>query len=115
MTRSGSPIVETLVVFVVVFVLQWIAALFSVGLMAGLFVLVPPLETNPWTIVTSVYAHENLGHLLSNSVALVLFGWPIARATTRLRFHTFFLVTGATAGIAQVVGTGIVGVATPVL
>ncbi|AGB16999.1 putative membrane protein [Halovivax ruber XH-70] len=115
MARSGSPLVETLVIFAVVFVLQWIAALFSVGLMAGLFVLAPPLEANPWTIVTSVYAHENLGHLLSNSAALVLFGWPVARATTHLRFHAFFLATGAIAGITQVVGTGIVGVATPVL
>ncbi|MDG5819196.1 rhomboid family intramembrane serine protease [Natronococcus sp. A-GB7] len=102
-SRSGGPILEVLLIFVVVLIAQTVAAVISAGLMAGLFVLGPPLTANPWTIVTSVYAHSGLGHLLSNSVGLVLFGWPIARATTRLRFHTFFLVTGALAGITQVV------------
>ncbi|MEY7848581.1 rhomboid family intramembrane serine protease [Natrarchaeobius sp. A-rgal3] len=97
---SSSPIFELLVVFVVVFVLQGVTAL--AGVMTGLFILTPPIEHNPWTIVTSVYAHSDLWHLLSNSVALVVFGWPVARATTRLRFHTFFLITGAIAGISQI-------------
>lgn len=98
---TGSPILELLVVFVVVFVLQGIAALAEA--MAGLFVLAPPLSENPWTIVTSVYAHGGLGHLVSNSLALVVFGWPVARATTRVRFHAFVLVTGAIAGVSQIV------------
>lgn len=101
-SRRGSPILETLGLFAIVFALQHVAVLFGLGVMTGLFVLAPPLDTNPWTVVTSVYAHGGLGHLLSNSVALVIFGWPIARATTRLRFHTFFVVTGALAGISQV-------------
>ncbi|SIS12572.1 rhomboid family intramembrane serine protease [Natronorubrum thiooxidans] len=100
-----SPIYELLVVFAVVFVLQQFTALLGLGVMAGLFVLAPPLTTNPWTIVTSVYAHGGVGHLLSNSLALIVFGWPVARATTRLRFHAFFLVTGAIAGISQILLT----------
>ncbi|WP_049922928.1 rhomboid family intramembrane serine protease [Halopiger djelfimassiliensis] len=104
---SQSPIVDLLVAFAVVFVLQRITALHSLGLAAGLFVLAPPIATDPWTIVTSVYAHSDFGHLLSNSLALVVFGWPVARATTRLRFHAFFLLTGATAGIAQIVLSGL--------
>ncbi|RKD95491.1 rhomboid family intramembrane serine protease [Halopiger aswanensis] len=103
---SSSPIVELLGIFVLVFVLQTVTALIGVGVMAGLFVLAPPLTTNPWTIVTSVYAHGGLGHLVSNSVALVVFGWPVARATTRLRFHVFFAVTGAIAGVSQIVLSG---------
>ena len=105
-TDSPSPLLETLGLFAIVFVLQQVAALFSLALMAGLFVLAPPLESNPWTIVTSVYAHGNLGHLLSNSFGLLLFGWPIARATTRGRFHVFFVLTGSLAGISQVLVTG---------
>ena len=109
-TRSGSPIVETLAVFVVVYALQVVAAFFSVALLAGLFVLQPPLDSNPWTIVTSVYAHAGPGHLLSNAVALVVFGWPIARATTRLRFHVFFVATGALAGVSQILISETTGV-----
>ncbi|WP_121741409.1 rhomboid family intramembrane serine protease [Natronorubrum halophilum] len=102
---SSSPIFELLVVFVAVFVIQQVTAL--LGVMVGLFVLAPPLTTNPWTIVTSVYAHGSVGHLLSNSLALIVFGWPVARATTRVRFHTFFLVTGAIAGLSQIVLTNV--------
>ena len=103
---SSSAIAELLIVFVVVFAAQQVAAIIGIGVMAGLFVLAPPLTTNPWTIVTSVYAHGGIGHLVSNSLALIVFGWPVARATTRLRFHTFFLMTGVIAGISQIVLSG---------
>ncbi|QCS41486.1 rhomboid family intramembrane serine protease [Natrinema versiforme] len=102
---SSSPILEVLVVFAVVFVAQGITTV--AGLMGTFFVLAPPLTTNPWTIVTSVYAHSGLGHLVSNTLALLVFGWPVARATTRLRFHAFFAITGAIAGVSQIVITGV--------
>lgn len=104
-TDSSGPIFDLLVVFVVVFAAQQVTALLGIGVMAGLFVLAPPLTTNPWTIVTSVYAHGGIGHLVSNSLALIVFGWPVARATSRVRFHAFFLVTGALAGVSQIVLT----------
>ena len=111
---TWSPVLETLALFLIVFAVQGVAYVIgAASLMAGLFVLRPPLEAQPWTIVTSVYAHGGIGHLVSNSVGLVVFGWPIARATTRLRFHAFFVVTGALAGISQIVvvdgGIGVLG------
>jgi len=99
-TRSGSPILEILLAFVVVYVLQVLTAF--ADLVSTLFVLSVPLTENPWTVVTSVYAHAGIEHLLSNAIALVIFGWPVARATTRTRFHLFFVGAGALAGIAQV-------------
>lgn len=105
---SGMPVLELLFAFVVVYVLQFITAF--AGLVGSLFVLSPPIAQNPWTIVTSIYAHNGTGHLLSNAVALVLFGWPVARATTRLRFHLFFIVSGAVAGITQIVVSDAAGV-----
>ncbi|WP_255194068.1 rhomboid family intramembrane serine protease [Natronobeatus ordinarius] len=114
MTRSsGSPILETLVVFLLVALAQFVTGLF--GAMGSLFYLSMPVTDDPWTIVTSIYAHGSLGHLLSNSVALVLFGWPVARATTRFRFHTFFIVAGALAGISQVWLMGLLGTVAPVV
>lgn len=105
--RSLFPIVELLAVFLLVFLLQTLTALVQtlipiVGLVEGLFVLSPPVSENPWTIVTSVYAHASVNHLLSNAVALILFGLPVAYATTRLRFHLFFVTSGVLAGIAQI-------------
>lgn len=97
---SGSPVLELLVVFAIVYLLQVVTAF--ANLVGGLFVLSAPLDQNLWTIVTSVYAHGSVGHLVSNAVALVLVGWPVARATTRARFHSFFLATGAIAGTSQI-------------
>lgn len=103
MARSGTPVLETLGLFVIVYTAQLVIdAVGSSGLFGMLFVLSLPLEVNPWTIVTSVYAHAGPNHLLSNSVGLILFGWPIARATSIARFHTFFVLTGAIAGVSHV-------------
>jgi len=95
-----SPILEILAVFVGVFALQFLVGLLDTT--SGLFVLSRPLQENPWTVVTSVYAHANTGHLLSNAVALVLFGYAVAAATTRLRFHLFFIGTGMISGVAEI-------------
>ena len=103
-TRSDSPLFETLVVIMIVYLAQLITGVG--GYMDTLFVLRGPVTDEWWTIVTSVYAHQNSLHLISNLLALVLFGWPIARATTRVRFHVFFVSTGAIAGITQVLVTG---------
>lgn len=99
-TRSGSPVFEILVVFIIVYAIQFVTAF--ANLVGLLFVLAPPVTENPWTIVTSVYAHGGMSHLLSNAIALVVFGWPVARATTRMRFHLFFLLTGSLAGLSQI-------------
>jgi len=98
--RSGSPILELLLIFTVVYALQLVSAF--ADLVGSLFVLSAPLDENPWTIATSVYAHGSVQHLVSNAIALVLFGWPVARATTRLRFHAFFLLSGTLAGVSQI-------------
>jgi len=105
---SVGPVFELLVVFVVVYILQFVTAF--AGLVGSLFVLSPPISQNPWTIVTSIYAHNGISHLLSNAIALVLSGWPVARATTRLRFHLFFIFSGAIAGITQIVVSDAAGV-----
>lgn len=101
MSRSGTAVVELLAAFAVVFLLQFVAAILNMEM--GLFVLRPPILEDPWTVVTSVYAHDGIVHLLSNAVALALVGWPVASATTKSRFHLFFVVTGAIAGISQIV------------
>jgi membrane associated rhomboid family serine protease len=112
MAQTRSPTLETLGLFIIVFAFQGVASL--VGLV-GLFVLAPPLSTNPWTIVTSVYAHASIGHLISNSLALLLGGLLVERRTSRARFHLFFLTVGALAGITQVILSGVIGPATAVL
>ncbi len=100
-SRSVMPVFELLFLFAVVYVLQLITAF--ADLVHELFVLQPPILDNPWTVVTSVFAHAGVDHLLSNAVGLLILGIPIAMYTTRVRFHVFFLSAGALAGISQIV------------
>ncbi|GAA0723111.1 membrane associated rhomboid family serine protease [Halorubrum trapanicum] len=84
------------------------AVLGVVGL-AGLFALSAPLSVAPWTLVTSVYAHGSVGHLLANALALLLVGPLVERRTTRGRFHAFVVTTGVLAGVAQVTVGSLLG------
>ena len=97
---------ETLAAAALVGIAQ--GALRLVGL-AGTLALSTPLSAAPWTVVTSVYAHGSIGHLLANGLALLLVGPLVERRTTRLRFHAFVATTGALAGIAQVTVGGLLG------
>ncbi|GAB7009928.1 rhomboid family intramembrane serine protease [Halorubrum trueperi] len=104
--------IETLAIASLFVIAQ--AALSVVGL-AGMFALSTPLSLAPWTVVTSVYAHGSIGHLLANAIALLLVGPLVERRTTRLRFHAFVVTTGALAGIAQVTLGGLLGPSPAVL
>ena len=100
---AGRPTLTTLTLFVVVFGLQALGG--SFGLDTSVFVLAWPLTDRPAAVVLSVYAHAGLGHLAANTLALAIFGPLVAYQTTPARFHAFFIVSGAIAGVVQVVAT----------
>jgi membrane associated rhomboid family serine protease len=101
-----SPTVETLALMGGVFLVQFPLSL--VGL-AGPFALSPAFPAAPWTLVTSVYSHAGPGHLLGNAVLLAVVGLLVERVTTRLRFHAYFVATGATAGLVEVLAPSLTG------
>ncbi|QZY00311.1 rhomboid family intramembrane serine protease [Halobaculum rubrum] len=111
------PVAETLAAMAVVSGAFWLVGAVARPLASSLFVLSTPVVVRPWTLVTSVYAHAGLGHLLANAVVVAVAGLPVAANTTRARFHAFVLATGALAGLAQVwlggllapSGVGVVG------
>jgi membrane associated rhomboid family serine protease len=107
-----SPTVDLLVLFGSVFLLQQLGGLLGVG--PAWFALAAPLA-HPWTLVTSVYAHASLTHLVANAIALVVVGLPLERFTTRARFHAFVFVTGALAGLAELAVGGLFGGSVAVL
>jgi membrane associated rhomboid family serine protease len=95
---SASPVVEILVALAVVYALQTV--LFVIG-WGGTLALGPAVGARPWALVTSVYAHAGPTHLVGNAVAFLVIAPFVARRTTRLRFHAFFLVTGVLSGLAE--------------
>jgi len=110
MGTRGRPTFETLAVILAVFAAQWLLGL--VG-WEHLFVLALPLAERPWAIVTSVYAHASVSHLIANALALALGGLLVERLTTNARFHAFFVAVGSLAGVTQVALVGVVGPLVP--
>ena len=104
---AQSPTIHTLAVILGVFALQQVTAF--LGTARVLFLLDPTFVARPWAIVTSVYAHAGLSHLLGNAAALVLLGLLLERRTSTLRYHLFFISTGAVAGLTQVVFGNLIG------
>lgn len=98
---SLRPVVTTLAFCLGLFGLQSLGGVVGIG--PGAFALALPIGHRPWTLLTSVYAHGGLGHLLANAVALVVVGPLVAYVTTPVRFHAFFVGTGSASGIVQVV------------
>ena len=112
MRRPKRPTVDLILLFAGVFVVQRVAGGLGVGV--GGFALATPVA-RPWTLVTSVYAHATVGHLLANAVALVVVGLVLERSTTRSRFHAFVLVTGAVSAVAELLVGAALGRPTAVL
>ncbi len=109
---SRSPTLTLVGVIVVVFLVQRAVAILQVPLA---FALSAPVGHQPWTVVTSVYAHVSVSHLVGNVVVLLLVGLYLERQTSRLRFHAFFLATGALAGLTEVWVSDLVGPSVAVL
>jgi membrane associated rhomboid family serine protease len=98
MRRPNSPTIDLLGLFGVVYLFQQLGGVFGLG--TAWFALATPVA-RPWTLVTNVYAHASLGHLLANAIALGIVGIALERFTTRARFHGFVLVTGVIAALTQ--------------
>ena len=92
---------------------------FYVAWLAGICVLVFILQTafsgftelfllnsnsfiQPWRFVTAIFLHGDLGHLIYNLFALVLFGSMLERLVGSKRFLAVFFITGIGANLFSV-------------
>ena len=86
-------------------------------LFQNLFTLSSNNVTYVWTWFTSIFAHSpyNFTHIFFNSIVLYFFGPVVERRIGSRNFAILFVVTGAVAGLAQVLATIAVGGSTAVL
>jgi len=54
---------------------------------------------NLWTIITSMFMHANLTHLLVNMISLMFIGSFVERIIGRKRFVWFYIISGIIAGL----------------
>jgi len=57
--------------------------------------------TRPWILVTSIFLHGDISHLMYNMLALALFGFILERIIGSKKFLTVFFVTGIIASIGS--------------
>lgn len=99
MATQRSPTHVVMIACLVVFFVQVVGR--GVGFGVEWFGVSFPLVVRPWTIVTSVFSHASVRHLVVNLIAFWLFGRIVERGSSRLRFYGFVLVVGAGSGIAE--------------
>lgn len=100
MASRLSPTLNLTLVAVVATLLLEFTSLLGIGPWS--YALTLPIGERPWTLVTSVFVHGNLGHLVGNMVPFVILGLLLERQTTDFRFYAFFLVMGALTGLSEV-------------
>lgn len=96
---------------VVVFVAMFLTG-GSGGLIGRYLVYFPPLTfVEPWRVITSMFAHAGIFHILFNMYALYLFGTSLEPLLGRARFLTLYFLSGIGGSAAVMV----LSPATPVL
>lgn len=79
------------------------------GLSDFLFVLQSTHIERVWTWFTAIFAHGGFYHIAANSIVLYFFGPIVERRVGSRNFALLFLVSGAVAGLAQVLTAALTG------
>ena len=94
-----------LAIMVIVYVLEFVV-LFTLGGSAfrDIFVLTSQNPLYVWTWVTSVFSHSpaTFWHIFGNGIVLFFFGPVVEQRIGSRRFTALFLITGMSAGLAQI-------------
>lgn len=102
---QGKMTLTLVIAMVAVFVAQ-LAVLATAGerLHNQIFILDHNFLTRPWTLLTSMFAHDPRGifHILINVFVLWTFGTTLERLLGTRRFTALFLIAGLGAGLTQV-------------
>jgi membrane associated rhomboid family serine protease len=79
------------------------------GETVGRIELQPPPVSVYWTLLTSMFLHGGLGHLLGNMLYLYIFGDNVEDALGHGRYLVFYLTCGILASLSHVVATLVTG------
>jgi membrane associated rhomboid family serine protease len=87
------------------FLIWWMRASGVTWINAGYGMVPARLSADPTgeaiKLLTSLFVHDGLGHLLWNMIFLHIFGRKVEDALGRFRFITFYLIAGVASALAQ--------------
>jgi len=61
-----------------------------------------PLPIYPWTLVTSIFLHANIVHIVGNALFLLIFGFILEEQVTKSRWIVTFFLTGIAGNVTFV-------------
>jgi membrane associated rhomboid family serine protease len=101
--RSPVTVVNVLLAANVVVFLAWLSGVVPLPVMADHFLVSWQhlTEGRLWVLVTAVFSHNMLFHLLVNMIVLTSFGPPLEKAMGSGTFLTFYLVAGVVGSLAH--------------
>jgi membrane associated rhomboid family serine protease len=101
---NGKMHLAIIATCVVVYILQFVVlATGGVALHERIFTIGPDFLSQPWTIITNIFAHSpgNIWHIIFNMLGVYFFGSFLERQLGTARFTILFMGSGILAGIAQ--------------
>lgn len=102
-SNSDAPVVtwSIMALSAVVFLLQYLTGGPSTGWVTQQFIYYPPYtEFEPWRMLTAVFLHGSVLHILINMYSLYIFGPILERLLGRWRFAALFLLSGFGGSVA---------------
>lgn len=112
----GQATFALLALMAAVTVAGWtLSALYGSGIYRTFFAVHATSYLYPWTVVTSIFAHGGVMHLLINGLILFFFGPAVERRIGTRSFVALFVTAGAVGGVGQVLFSSALGQPAPVL
>jgi len=100
-----GPITPAVRALIIINIAAFVVTYAWPDLMVGLFGLLPRAviwDARVWQLVTHIFLHGGIGHILFNMLLLWMFGVELERRWGTRAFWRYFLVTGIGAGIVTV-------------
>jgi membrane associated rhomboid family serine protease len=104
-TRSSAPVVNAILFANIVVFVLWLLPAVSTQIMAEHFLISwrHLAAGRVWTVLTAVFSHNMLFHLLINLIVLTSFGGPLERVMGSQRFLAFYLAAGIAGSLAHAI------------
>jgi len=90
--------IKLVIITVIVFILQFLIS----GLTDEFALISSEFFSRPWTIVTSIFLHGSIEHLLYNMLALALFGSVLEKIIGSRKFLILYFASGIVAGVGSI-------------
>lgn len=96
---AGSPTLILILFMIFVFILQSIVDLDYLAFVPNL------IFKKPWTILTSIFLHADISHLLFNMLALFIFGTYLERIVSLKDYLIVFVLSGIVGNVGYMLTT----------